>query len=130
MKKLEGLKMLPTLAGEATAFKGLSGKVATSVTLPDLTTEWSAELIQDFNAIGYVAASRISTPTITTPGGGTLSRQAVFTLNPDGADTVQYLYRRSGATRHRRCKPRSSSFSRSACRLSAATSRRRPRIEP
>lgn len=87
MKKLEGLRMRPTLAGEATAFKGLSGKVATSVTLPDLTTEWSADLIQDFNSIGYVAASRIATPVITTPGGGTLSRQAVFTLNPDGADT-------------------------------------------
>jgi hypothetical protein len=86
MKKIEALKMRPTLSGDATPFKGLAGKVATSVTLPDLMTTWSAEAIQCFNAIGYVAASRISTPVITTPGGGTLSRQAVFTLNPDGAD--------------------------------------------
>jgi hypothetical protein len=89
MKKIEALKLRPTLAGEATPFKGLSGKVATTVTLPDLTTEWSADAVQCFNAIGYVAASRISTPVITTPGGGTLSRQAVFTLNPDGADAFQ-----------------------------------------
>jgi hypothetical protein len=89
MKRIASLKMLPTLAGEATPYKGISGKMTTGVTLPDLTTTWSADTIQDFNGAGYVAASRFSVPTITTPGGGTLSRQAVFTLNPDAADTFQ-----------------------------------------
>lgn len=89
MKRIAALKMLPTLDGEATPFKGISGKMTTAVTLPDTTTMWSSDAVQCFNAVGYIASSRISTPVITTPGGGTLSRQAVFTLNPDAADTFQ-----------------------------------------
>jgi hypothetical protein len=89
MKRIAALKMLPTLAGEAAPFKGISGKTTTAVTLPDLTTTWSADAVQCFNAIGYIAASRISQPVITTPATGTNSRQAVFTQNPDAADTFQ-----------------------------------------
>jgi hypothetical protein len=89
MKRVAGLRVIPGYGGEATPYKGLTGKVATGVTLNDTWGEGDVTGVQDFNAIGYVAASRISTPVITTPGGGTLSRQAVFTLNPNAADTFQ-----------------------------------------
>lgn len=89
MKRIAGLRVIPGFGGEAEPFKGLTGKVATGVTLNDTWGEGTVEGVQDFNAIGYVAASRLSQPTITTPGGGTLSRQAVFTLNPNAADTYQ-----------------------------------------
>lgn len=86
MLRVEALKMRPAFDGEAEPFKGLSGKVTTSVQLPDLTGAWSVEAVQCFNAIGLVAASRIAVPVTTTPGGATDARQHVFTLDPDAAD--------------------------------------------
>lgn len=96
MLLVEGLRLIPAFEGAADPFKGITGKVATSVILPDIRGTWAATAVQCYNAIGLVAASRISgTPTTTTPSGGTLSRKHVFSLNPDGEDskatyTAQY----------------------------------------
>ena len=87
MLLVEALRLLPSSGGDAEPFKGISGKVATSVTLPDLVGNWSATAVQCFNAIGLVAASRIAVPVTTTPGGATNARQHVFSMNPDAEDT-------------------------------------------
>lgn len=87
MIRLSSMKLRPGWDGEADPFKGGSSKVPTSVNLPDEIGRWSVDGIQDFAHIGLVLASRFSLPTTTTPGGGTNSRQHVFSILPDVADT-------------------------------------------
>jgi hypothetical protein len=88
MIQLDGLRMVRLgRGGSAESFKGGTGKTASGVILSDTWAEWSLTPASCYRALGFVAASRISTPTTTTPGGGTLSKQHVFTINPNAIDT-------------------------------------------
>lgn len=84
-----GLKLMPGWDGEANPYMGGSSKVPTSVEMVDEKSKISVEMSADFNHLGYPAASRIALPVTTTPGGGTISRQHVFSLNAWAED----LYR-------------------------------------
>jgi hypothetical protein len=89
MKRLLGVKAMPSIGdtgGEG--FRASGHKVDTSYQIGDLVGNWEVEGIQDFNAIGYVLASALAPAVTTTPGGGTLSRQHVFTPAPAAADTL------------------------------------------
>jgi hypothetical protein len=86
----EGLRMVRMgRGGNAEAFKGGTGKTATGVLLSDDWGVWSMQPASCFNTLGLLAASRIATPVTTTPGGATLARQSVFTLNPNGVDSYE-----------------------------------------
>jgi hypothetical protein len=80
--------MRPGNEGAAEPFKGLTGKVATSVELPDQRGMWSVDSVMDFNALGLIAASRIAVP-VTTVTAEPTAYEHVFTLNPDAADTMR-----------------------------------------
>jgi hypothetical protein len=88
MVQLDGLRMVRLgRGGSAEPFNGGTGKTASGVILSDTWAEWSLTPASCYRALGFVAASRIAAPVTTTPGGGTLSRQHVFTLNPNAIDT-------------------------------------------
>jgi hypothetical protein len=94
---MPSLRMRPGFDGEADVVRGGSGKVVTSVLLTDIIGDWDvAEFSADFNGLGVPAASVISLPTTTTPGGGTNSRQHVFSKNPAGVDTKRTYTARWG----------------------------------
>lgn len=87
MVQLDGLRMVRLgRGGQAESFKGGTGKTASGVILSDTWSEWSLTPASCYRTLGFVAASRISTANTTTPGGGTNSRQHVFTLNPNAVD--------------------------------------------
>jgi hypothetical protein len=90
------IKLMPGWEGESEPYMGGSSKVATSVQLTDETSAISATMSPDFNHVGFPAASRISLPVTTTPGGGTISRQHVFSLVPDREDTRRLYTLRIG----------------------------------
>lgn len=87
MKRLANLKLRPGFAADTTPFRGGTGKVVTGQEVTGERGPITVQGIQDYNHLGYVAASRIALPTTTTPSGGVLSRQHVFDLNPDAEDT-------------------------------------------
>ena len=83
-----GIRMRPGFDGESDVIRGGSGKAVTSVNLTDLKGEWDvAEFGACFNHLGLPAASVLSLPVTTTPGGGTNSRQHVFSKSPTSEDT-------------------------------------------
>lgn len=84
-----GIRMTPGWDGDREIFRGGSGKVATVTIGTDEVSPWDTEVAACFNHIGFPLASRFGLPTTTTPGGGTNSRQHVFTINP----TAEDLYR-------------------------------------
>lgn len=89
MKRLLGVKAMPAIQTTGYQnFKAAGHKVDTSGQIGDLTGVWGVEGIQDFNALTYVLASMMSPPVITTPGGGTLSRNHVFTPAAAAADVL------------------------------------------
>jgi hypothetical protein len=93
MLRLTNFKLRPGFAADNTPFRGGTGKVVTGIEVSGETGPVTVEGIQDYNHLGYALSSRVSLPVTTTPGGGTLSRQHVFTLNPDAEDTkATYTY--------------------------------------
>lgn len=90
MFRPEGLRLVRMgHGGSAEPFRGGTGKSTTGVLLSDDWSTWSMQPASCFNTLGLVAASRISTPVTTTPGGATDARQHVFTLNPNGVDAFE-----------------------------------------
>lgn len=86
MRRYLALKARPGWDGAAEPFAGTPGKIPTSLLLMDETGRWAIDGVQDFNALGAVAASRISMP-VTSATADPAAFQHVFTLNPDGEDT-------------------------------------------
>jgi hypothetical protein len=83
-----GIRMRPGFDGESNVIRGGSGKAVTSVNLTDLKGEWDvSDFGACFNHLGVPAASVLSLPVTTTPGGGTNSRQHVFSKSPTSEDT-------------------------------------------
>lgn len=88
MKKMTSIGLRPATATEGgQAFKAQGFKAPTTYQLGDLWGAWTVEGIQDFNGVGFPAASVFGPPTTTTPGGATNARQHVFEIDPDGPDT-------------------------------------------
>ena len=67
-------------------YKAQGEQLPSSSTLDDEFTQGDIEGRLDYEAIGTILTSMFGDPTITIPGGGTLSRQAVWAWN--GADVI------------------------------------------
>lgn len=92
------LKATPGYAtGDASIFKASGYKVGTAPILGSRTGTWNIEGVQDFNALGLVAASVFGPPVTTTPGGGTTSKQHVFTPLANAADAMRTYTAQWGA---------------------------------
>lgn len=88
MNQMTALSLRPAWNVETNEFRAQGFKLPTVIQQTDEWGVWAVEGIQDFNHLGFPLASRIAVPVTTTPGGGTLSRQHVFTLDADGADAL------------------------------------------
>lgn len=86
-KAWSAIKIMPGWDGEAEGYQGGSSKLDTSLDMVDETAAMDATMTADFNHLGFVAASRVALPSTSTPGGGTLSREHVFEIDPDREDT-------------------------------------------
>jgi hypothetical protein len=94
---MPSLRMRPGFDGESEVVRGGSGKSVSSVLLTDIKGDWNVETFSaDFNGLGVPAASVLSLPVTTTPGGGTNSRQHVFSKNPNTTDTKRTYTARWG----------------------------------
>jgi len=87
MKQLTAIGLRPGYMTETNDFKSQGFKLPTVIQQTNEWGVWAVEGVQDFNHLGFPLGSRISRPTTTTPATGVLSRQHVFTLDPDGPDT-------------------------------------------
>lgn len=85
-----GLRAKPGWDGDREVFRGGGGKVPTATLGTDEVSPWDMSVANCFNHIGLVLASRFGIPTTTTPGGGTNSRQHVFTINPTAEDLARF----------------------------------------
>jgi hypothetical protein len=87
MQELSALRMRPSWEGEREQVRGGTGKVVTGTVGTDEHSVWQIQEFRPcFNHLGLAAASRVSTPATTTPGGGTLARQHVFSILPNAED--------------------------------------------
>jgi hypothetical protein len=94
---MPSLRMRPGFDGESEVVRGGSGKSVSSVLLTDIMGDWDvSQFAADFNGLGVPAASVLSLPTTTTPGGGTNSRQHIFTKNPNAVDSKRTYTARWG----------------------------------
>lgn len=87
MKRLSAIGLRPGWVTETNDFKSQGYKLPTVIQQTAESGVWEADGVQDFNHLGFPLSSRIATPVTTTPGGGTLSRQHVFSLVPNAEDT-------------------------------------------
>lgn len=87
MNQFTAIGLRPGWNTETNDFRAQGFKLPTVIQQTDEWGVWTVEGVQDFNHLGFVLASRVDVPTTTTPGGGTNSRQHVFTMDPDGEDT-------------------------------------------
>lgn len=85
-----GLRAKPGWDGEREDFRGGGGKVVTATLGTDEVSPWEMEAASCFNHIGLILASRFGIPATTTPGGGTNSRQHVFTISPTREDLARF----------------------------------------
>ena len=85
-----GLRAKPGWEGEREDFRGGGGKVVTTTLGTDEVSPWEMDAASCFNHLGLILASRFGIPTTTTPGGGTNSRQHVFTINPKAEDLGRF----------------------------------------
>ena len=85
-----GLRAKPNWDGEREDFRGGGGKVVTTTLATDEVSPWEMDAATCFNHIGLILASRFCKPTTTTPGGGTDSRQHVFTIKPKAEDLARF----------------------------------------
>lgn len=86
-KKLSSLNILPNLGLQIDKFRGAGSKYQS---LTSLSKEWSTGAVSGratYNEIIYPLASIVNAPVTTTPSGGTLSRQHVFTSSTYADDT-------------------------------------------
>jgi len=81
-----GIRMKPGWDGDREVFRGGSGKTATTTIGTDEVSPWNTEVAACFNHLGFPLSSRFGVPATTTPGGGTISRQHVFGINPIAED--------------------------------------------
>lgn len=87
MQQFTALGLRPSWVVETNKFKAQGFKLTTVTQQLAESGAWPVDGIQDFNHLGFVLHSRISNPATTTPAGGTLSRQHVFTLASSAEDT-------------------------------------------
>lgn len=87
MKRLSAIGMTPGWNVSQQDFTAQGYKLPTVIQETDQSGVWAVDGVQDYNHLGLVAASRIAMPVTTTPSGGTLSRQHVFSLVPNAEDT-------------------------------------------
>lgn len=87
MNRLTAIGLVPGFVVGTNDFKAQGYKMPTVIQETDESGAWDVTGVQDFNHLGFVLASRLATPTTTTPAGGTLSRQHVFAVVANAEDT-------------------------------------------
>ena len=89
MSRPLSLKLVPSYHVEGGESINAAGyKVPTAYMIGDVWSTWNVEGIQDFNALGLIAASVFGPPVTTPVGGSSGAYTHVFTPDPDAADTL------------------------------------------
>lgn len=83
------LKLTPGMAGSGgSGFRSAGAAVMTAYEIGDLWTTWAVDGVQDFNALGLIAACVFGPPVTTPVSGSTGAYSHVFTPKSFGADTL------------------------------------------
>jgi hypothetical protein len=86
-KRLQSISIEPSISAEIDQFRPVGSKYRSIATLGKEWVEASIGGRADYNELPYIFSSVINTGVITTPAGGTLSRQWVFISSTTADDT-------------------------------------------